>query len=263
MATGNYFDDQNDPNDPLSVVQRINKGQSAGQALRGNKFTLPAVSQLTQQNRNTSFSRNAPINTPSQNNINVVSGSLNQIPVGGFGFGFGYPRSPQPNIGNFLNQGQQQPYMTGYHWTKGTGGVAGGNNDLLRQYMSNGTMKSFTGGVQDNQPLPPTQYAAPLLNGERSPFSDPSVNALAGAQRSTNQYGQNVINPVGGGQIISGAAGSPSYGSLQGSTPAADLQNRPGLNTPSGGQAFAGPSLRKPMDKLTVGQTWLGGGNWY
>jgi hypothetical protein len=255
MATGNYFDDQNDPNDPLSVVQRINKGQSAGQALRGNKFTLPAVIQLTQQNRNTSFARNAPVNTIQQN--------LSQIPVGGFGLGFGYPRSPQPNIGNFLNQGQQQPYMTGYHLTKGTGGVAGGNNDVMRQFYSNGTMQRFTGGVQDNQPLSPTQYTVPGVKADVRALSDPSVGAIANAQRTTNQYGQNVINPVGGGQIIAGAAGSPSYGSLQGSTPAADLQNRPGLNTPSGGQAFAGPSLRKPMDKLTVGQTWLGGGNWY
>lgn len=215
-------------NSALNTVQGIQQGQSAGQTLR-----------------NTQFARNAPVNTL----------DMNTIPVGGFGLGLGYQRPPL-NVNSFLNP-PQQPTMTGFRWNTGTGGLQGGNNDLLRQFYSNGTMQSFTGGVQNNQPLAPTQYTLPGVNADPRALSDPSVGALEGAQRSTNQYGQQVVNPVGGGQIISGKG--PSYGSLQGSTPAADAYNRPGLNTPSGGQAFAGPSLRKPMQSTANGQVWRGG----
>lgn len=249
MAIG---DPDYDPNDPLNYAQRTQPKlpRKASFLPAANKFSLP---------QNTAFSRNAPVNTLAQN-------SLSKIPIGGFGLGalqnVGYSRSPQTNFSDFLNQGttSQQPSMTGFHWHAGTGGVSGGNNDVMRQFYSDGTTKSFTGGVQDNKPLAPTQYTLPGVNADVRALSDPSVGALEGAQRYS-QNSQQIVNPIGGGQIISGAG--PSYGSLQGSTPAADAYNRPGLNTPSGGQAFAGPSLRKPMDKLTAGQTWLGGGNWY
>jgi hypothetical protein len=208
---GSSYDEEDDP---ITAAAKAGLNYVKPKSLQSN---FPAVNQFTQPNRNTAFARNAPINTLQQN--------FNQIPIGAFGLGalqnVGYSRSPQMNIGNFLNRGQQQ-------------------------YTSQ---------------VPQIQYTLPGVNADIRALSDPSVGALEGAQRSTNQYGQNVINPVGGGQIISGAGG-PNYGSLQGSTPAADAQNRPGLNTPSGGQAFAGPSLRKPMDKMTPGQTWSLGG-WY
>lgn len=249
MAIG---DPDYDPNDPLNYAQKTQR------KLPGKASFLPAANNFSLP-QNTAFSRNAPVNTPSRN--------LNQIPIGGFGLGAlqnaGYNRSPQVDMSSFLNQGStnQQPTMTGFHWNAGIGGVSGGNNDLLRQYYSNGTMQSFTGGVQNNQPLAPTQYTLPGVNADVRALSDPSVGALEGAQRYT-QNGQQVVNPTGGGQIISGPTGSTSYGSLQGSTPAADAYNRPGLNTPSGGQAFAGPSLRKPAKSMTPGQTWSLGG-WY
>lgn len=235
------------PQDPVGAAQQPTPAP----------YTLPAVQQL---NPYTKAARNAPVNTLAMN----AQPAAGQIPVGGFGLGLGY-RPQQVNLGSFLGLGQQQPQqptLTGYKWNKGTGGVSGGNNDLLTNFYSNGTSRSFTGGIENNVPLAPTRYTLPGVNADVRALSDPSVGALEGATRTT-RGGQEFVNPVGGGQIISGPAGSTSYGSLAGSTPAADKFNRPGLNTPSGGQAFAGPSLRKPPNFgiASQGQTYLGG--WY
>lgn len=259
------FGNLNDDNDPLSVVQRMQQGQSAGQASRQTQSSFPAVNQITNP-KNTAFARNAPINTIAQNLQPAGSYQPGSIYGGIKGSSVPQFTNPYAALFNQFTQGRQQssaPTMTGYHWWKGTGGVSGGNNDTLHQFYSDGTTKSFTGGVQDNQPLASTIWTQPGVGGtDVRALSDPSVGALENATRTTNQYGQQVISTSGNGQIISGKAGSPSFGSLQGSTPAVDAQGRPGLNTPSGGTAIGGRSLRKPMDKLTPGQTWSLGG-WY
>jgi len=210
------------------------------------------------------FATNAPINTLQQN-----------IPIGGFGLGAlqgaGYSRSP---LFNFGSVSQSQPTLAGYKWTAGTGGVTGGNNAQANYSFSNGS--SFTGPANSQYDLPQLgataqnqpglipqrmQYPDPILNGARSPTYDPSVGALDNAKRSLNAYGQNVITPSGGGQIISGTGG-PNFGSLYGSTQSTNSKGQRVLNTPSGGQAIGGKSLRKPMTMAGPGQTWNLGG-WY
>ena len=134
MALGDY-----DPNDPVNAARRK---QPAGQ----RRSNFPAVNQIGGRNP-TAFATNAPVNTIAMN--------ANQIPIGGFGLGAlnqaGYSRSPQFNLDSFLgggtNQQQYQPNLTGLKWNAGTGGVSGGNNDWVRQFYSNGTMRSFTGGM--------------------------------------------------------------------------------------------------------------------
>lgn len=198
-------------------------GNSAWQQAQAGKSNFPAVNQMANP-KNTAFARNAPVNTIAQN--------LNQIPIGGYGLGAlqnaGYSRSPQMNFGNFLNQGatNQQPTMTGYRWNAGTGGVSGGNNDTLRQNYSDGTTKTFTGGVQDNATLSPTRYTLPGVNAPNNALGDPSVGALEGSTRYSEMGGKRQV-----------------------------------VNTPSGGQIIAGASLRKPQ-KMTPGDTWSLGG-WY
>jgi hypothetical protein len=268
MAIGNY-DDYDSISAALDQAKasagsggRRTTTTSGNQAWRDAQSNFPAVNQVANP-KNTQFSTGAPVNTIKQN---VAS----QIPIGGFGLGAlqgaGYSRAPQMNIGNFLNPVGEQgpPTLTGYHWYKGTGGLAGGNDANANLTWSNGLRENRLGGVNDftlgmtRQTPAPIQYTLPGVNADVRALSDPSVGALENARRSMNQYGQNVINPAGGGQIISGSG--PSFGSLYGSTQSTNAKGQQVLNTPSGGQAIAGPSLRKPQN-IPGGDIW-GFGGW-
>jgi len=238
-----------DENDPLSVVRRMQQG---GSPYTG-RSNFPAVNQMARPNRNTAFATNAPINTIQQN--------LNQIPIGGFGLGAlqgaGYSRSPSFSFSNFSNLAQQ----TGPTAISPQSGLT--LPEMLKATPSGYNLSNAAGGsylYQPAQPLAPTRYTLPGVNADVRALSDPSVGALENASRSVNAYGQNVINPAGGGQIISGTGG-PNFGSLYGSTQSVNAKGQQVLNTPSGGQAIGGPSLRKPQ-KMTAGQTYSLGG-WY
>lgn len=269
-----------DDNSPLSVVQQMQQGQSAGQAL--NRFTLPAVNQFMASPGNTAFATNAPINTPAQNNINVTTGTLNQVPIGGYGLGAlqsaGYSRGNPLDIFN-QNQNQIRQAQRSFNpnvpaelqfsreeWMQ-KGPTAASYARLSEGQRLAGMDPSLAiGGAnyllsQPSQSLPQTQYAAPLLSGERSPFYDPSVGALRDAQRSTNIYGQQVINPAGGGQIISGRG--PTVGFLGNARSINKDTGKQIINTPSGGTIISGGSkLRKPQRNAYTGQMWSLGG-WY
>ncbi len=228
-------------------------------------FTIPAISDFLSGNKSGDMTSLGATFQPS--NIPQPSG---QIPIGGYGLGalssVGYSRSPQVNMSDFLNTGSPQPQpptMTGYHWYKGTGGLAGGNDANMDVFYNNGTKQNVpaVSPGEARPQLPNIQYTLPGVNAGNRALSDPSVGALKGAERFTNQFGQNVVNPNRGGQITSGAAYSPSYGSLAGSTEFTDTQGTRTLNTPQGGQIEVGSSLRKKPNfgPANQGQVYLGG----
>jgi len=214
-----------------TVTTSGNQAWRDAQASKG-QTNLPAVNQMTNP-RNTQFARNAPVNTPQQN-------FADQIPIGGFGYGLGYG-SQQMNIGDFMNPAatQRQPEMTGYHWYKGTGGVSGGNNAGMNVSYDDGSSEwvnttvpgQFPFAMRTTQQVQQSMLDSATTNaqtyggggilpswnsptgsqvdltgyGPQTPnLGDPSVGALDNAQRTTNQYGQNVLNTDFGGQIISG-----------------------------------------------------------
>src|SRR4051812_24970437 len=125
MATGN-----DDEYDAISAARDQAKqsasvpGRRRTTTTSGTQSNFPAANQIPNPN-NTAFARNAPINTPAQNGLTMLS----QIPIGGIGASFGY-RSQPMNLDNFTPSGgpQQPPTLQGYHWYAGTGGVQGGNN---------------------------------------------------------------------------------------------------------------------------------------
>lgn len=225
-------------------------------------YMLPAVNNFMQGNPSGAMTNLGPQFQPSP----IPSPNTYQAGSMGANLGNTLGQNFENPFASLFNQNRQpqQPTMTGYHWNAATGGLQGGNNAWTRQYFSDGTMKSFTGGVEDNQPLAPTIWTQPGVNADVRALSDPSVGALDDATRTKNQFGQKVITTPGGSQMISGPAGSPSFGSLYGSTQSTNAKGQEVLNTPSGGQAIAGKSLRKPLNKgaANQGQVW-GLGGWY
>ena len=148
----------------------------------------------------------------------------------------------------------------------------GGNNAQANYYFNDGTAfrgransqydLPRLGGTIDQQPglvTPPIQYTLPGVNADVRALSDPSVGALDNAQRSTNVYGQQVINPVGGGQIISGRG--PTVGFLGNARSINKDTGAQVINTPSGGMIKSGPTRGKPY-KMTPEDTYSLG-DWY